>query len=108
MRTDNRIVVDLNKVAYAWRGYVTLCGNFKRYRKPEYTVHGQEFVIDNLVYMGDETLLDRAKRLQLLDTWIPYTTLQLSNYHSLTYTGEKAESIWKAWCEKIFNKKGKK
>jgi hypothetical protein len=123
---NNKIVVDLNKCQYAWRSWVTLCGNYKRSSKPtEPTVHGQEFDCDAPAFgsieftMADfivpktitmpttETLYQRAKRRKLLDTWIPCVTLQVTANHRLTYTGDKAESIWKAWCEKQFNKKGK-
>jgi hypothetical protein len=53
-------------------------------------------------------MLARAVRYRILDVWIPYTTFQVSANHRLTYTGDKAISLWKAWCEKQFNKKKKK
>ena len=119
---NNRIVVDLNKVQYAWKSWITLCGNYKRQFKPtEPTVHGQEFDCDapsiRLVkVIGKDgihfdnlecTLLERASHLKILDEWIPCVTFQITANHRLTYTGEKAEALWSAWNEKIFNKKGK-
>jgi hypothetical protein len=116
---NNKIVVDLNKVSYAWRSWVTTCGNYKRQDRPTApTVHGHEFDCEapaRLVFnlqgteeLGVQTMLQRAHDLGILDIWIPCTTLQVQANHRLTYTGEKAGSIWKAWCEKQFNKKEKK
>ena len=109
---NNRIVVDLNKVQYAWQSWVTVCGNYKRTFKPEYpTVHGREFdcnapAFGSYTEGGFQTMLHVARAKHLLDIWIPCTTLQLTANHRLTYTGAKAESIWSAWCSKQF--KGKK
>jgi hypothetical protein len=118
---NNRIVVDLNKVQYAWTGWCTADGNYRRQSKPtQPTVHGHEFECEApaiVVYPGfvgagsqlreETTMLERAFYLGIIDEWIPYTTLQVQANHRLTYTGEKAQSIWKAWCEKQFNKSQK-
>ncbi len=110
---NNRIVLDLNKCQYAWRSWVTACGNYKRAEKPTGpTVHGQEFDVQSVAFpyipssffLNDETMLERAKRVGILDTWIPCVTFQLTANHRLTYTGDKAEAMWKAWCERIFYK----
>jgi hypothetical protein len=53
-------------------------------------------------------MLEEASRKRLLDTWIPCVTFQVTANHRLTYTGDKAMSLWKAWNERVFNKKGKK
>lgn len=112
MPKNNRIVVDLSKCQYAWKSWVTTCGNYKRSYKPtQPTVHGCEFDCDAPAFMsglnGESpcTMLDTAISKHLLDTWIPCVTFQVTANHRLTYTGEKAESLWKAWNEKIFNKK---
>ena len=111
----NRIVVDLSKCQYAWHSWVTTCGNYKRAFKPEFpTVHGHEFDCDAPAFMSGlssltpVTMLEEASRKRLLDTWIPCVTFQVTANHRLTYTGDKAMSLWKAWNERVFNKKGKK
>lgn len=108
MKINNRIVIDLSKVTHAWKGWVTQDGNHRRVFRPNYTVNGVDFDSAAKVFGSNETMLDRAVKLMIIDVWIPYTTFQLSNNHSLTYTGDKAQSLWKAWNERIFNKKGKK
>jgi hypothetical protein len=110
MPKNNRIVVNLNHCQYAWKSWVTIDGNFKRDLKPESpTVHGYEFDCDAPAYtlIGDPhmTLLERARSLHIIDVWVLCVTFQVSANHRLTYIGEKAESLWKAWNEKIFNKK---
>lgn len=49
--------------------------------------------------------LQLAKELKLIDVWIPHCKFQLTANHSITYTGDKALSLWKAWQAKIFKKK---
>ena len=112
---NNRIVVDLNKVQYARTGWCTTDGNYRRQSKPtQPTVHGHEFECEAPAIVAypqlqeETTMLQRAQDLGIIDEWIPYTTLQVQANHRLTYTGEKAQSIWKAWCEKQFNKSQKK
>lgn len=111
---NNRIVVDLNKCQYAWNGWCTADGVHKRTHMPLcHTVHGHEFEQEAIAFPSDplypnEDMLARAVRYRILDVWIPYTTFQVSANHRLTYTGDKAISLWKAWCEKQFNKKKKK
>lgn len=53
----------------------------------------------------DETEHQRAVRLGLLDVWQSVCSFQLTANHSITYTGKKAHVMWKAWNERIFNKK---
>lgn len=109
MRTsNNRIVVDLNKCQHAAFWYVNQYGQVVDTISPNKSVR-LDWVFDFTLafyhpdYPG-ETTLARAKRLNLLDIWIPVCQFQLTANHSLTYTGDKAVSMWKAWREKIFNK----
>ena len=114
MNNSNRTVVDLNKVSYANFYWTAVHGSVCRSKKPRKpTVNGtdvddKEFVPQITTTSGEtwprETVLDRATRRQILDTWIPTVRLQLSNSHSLTYTGDKAQSIWKEWNRRQFNK----
>ncbi len=107
---NNKIVIDINKVQYAWRSWETRSG-YKRKEKPtKPTVHGQEFDCDAPAYAGlltgiVRTMLERAVSLGILDTWTPCTTFEFAANHRVIFTGDKAEVMWKAWNEKIFNKK---
>ena len=110
MKTNNKVIIDLTKCSYAWQSWVTECGNYKRTSKPEQpTVHGQEFDCDAPAYCCDSpmTMLDRAQYIGILDDWIPCVTFQIMANHRLTFTGEKAEALWKKWCDMQFNKKNK-
>jgi hypothetical protein len=112
----------LNKCQYAWHGWCDINWQYRRQWRPtQPTVNGLEFDVDApayndppvMIYESEtkcrpETLLEKALRLKILDKWIPYTIFQVSANHRLTYTGDKAISLWKAWCEKQFNKKKKK
>lgn len=106
-RHNNKIVVDLNKCSYAELMWV--CHSFgqtyKRHECPSQpTVHGHEFETSAVRDISGETLLTYAKRRKLLDTWTPELTLQLSNSHSLVFTGVKAQSLWAMWRAKQFGK----
>lgn len=108
-QNNNRIVVDLNKCQYAAFWYVNQYG-ISVFVKPALpTVRGAYCASYELAgYHPDypsESMLQRAERLNLLDTWTPVCQFQLTANHSLTYTGDKAVNMWKAWREKIFNKK---
>lgn len=104
---DNRKVVDLKKVQWASLYYTNGRGNVLD-KKPEYySVNGATIMCDDYAYphmeYPMETCLERAKRLDILDTWVPRCTLQLTANHCLVYEGEKALAIWKAWRAKIFD-----
>lgn len=117
MRNNNKVILDISKCTHAWSGWITTCGNYRRRLKPKQsTVHGQEFdeeapamCVENQMNPREKyvTMFDLADENGMLDIWIPYATFQLSNNHSLTYTGDKALSMMAAWKERIFNK-GKK
>lgn len=120
MKSNNHIIVDLNKVSYAELLYVThsLGRTYKRHKKPaQPTVNGNEFdcsakrplriaLFQEDIYCGstntEETMLEYAKCRNLIDRWHPELTLQLSNNHSLVYIGSKALVLWEAWRKKIF------
>lgn len=107
-RNNNRIVVDLGKVAYARFMWVTHSFGIthRRHERPtQPTVNGCEFETSALRYDSKmETMLDYAKRREILDTWEPELVFQLSNSHSLVYTNKKALSLWKVWLAKQFGK----
>ena len=115
MIRNNHIVCDLRKAVYAKHYYENQ--HQHRYRlQPKYpTVFGERIFSDKhtVAVQGDkstyaETELEAAKRLGILDVWFPVTRIQFANCHAIEYTGEKAQSIWKAWNERIFNQKQKK
>lgn len=113
LKSNNSAILDLGKVAYANFYYSTSKGYSCRLKPTQPTVHGCAFDPDaRVVGFGDKkegiTMMDYALLNDLLDVWIPEVRFQLSNSHSIVYTGEKAESMYKAWKERIFNKKEKK
>lgn len=103
---NNRVVFDLNKIQYAYFGYENQWGNKVPIKPTIPTSRGQQFNPEATVHgWGHTTMLEYATRYNLLDVWIPYIVLQVTANHRLIYTGDKAVSIWKTWCEKQFNKK---
>lgn len=113
---SNRTIVDLQKVAYVNFYWCTAGQSIRRFTKPKSpTVNGQQ--IGDEAYCPAvleketgkeiyprETQIARAARRKLIDVWQPLCILQLCNSHSLQYTGAKALSLWKAWCERQFGK----
>lgn len=116
MRTElirlasNRKVVDFRKVVYAnfyWRS-----GTYHRELKPRNpTVRGVEIVPNEFASPHHdypcETLLERARRLQILDIWIPVCVFIMTNGHRLEYTGNKAKELWKTYNTKVFGQERK-
>lgn len=104
--------IALNKVAwmtYYWR---TTCGNYTKESKPGYdTVFGCHFyereVAPYIAGYEQETMGERARRLDLLDTWQPCLTVAFSATKHLRFTGDKATSLWNKWQAMQFGK-GKK
>jgi hypothetical protein len=107
MKTDNHTLLDLSKVAYANFYYRNQHSSiFTRTLPKRPTANGSPFNPDDYAYYHSdypqETLLERAKRLEILDRWTPVCKLQLSNGHTLEYTGDKAKAIWSEWRKRIF------
>ena len=78
-----------------------------RHVKPSVpTVHGLWFTTDEHVFGCEEsTMLEYATENKLLDVWTPELRLKITANTWLTYTGDKAISLYKAYRERIFNKK---
>jgi hypothetical protein len=111
MKEDNRIVVDLSKCQWARFYYQNQHGD-KRNAKPAGPTVFNDAVDVYWNFPGDaphesRTMLEVAKERNLLDIWTPCVVLKLTANETLKYRGEKAVSIYNAWCERIFNK-GKK
>lgn len=111
MKQNNKIVIDLSKVQWAYTGYQNQYGD-RRDSLIYPSSHGVGFfgneLAPRLANYPNETLLQRAARLGVLDLWIPFTKFQLSANHCLIYTGTKAQQMWKAWNTRIFSKQSKK
>ena len=110
MKKDNRIVVDLGKVQYARFFYRNQYGDVVNTLPDKPTVMGASFDPDEYRFRPNETepketLIEHAVRMKLLDIWTPELRLQVQANHSLTYTGDKAVSIWKEWGRRMFKKK---
>lgn len=91
--TTNHTILDLNKVQHASFGYVNQYGHKRRLR-PRATFLNQTVPVPK----------DKPYLSAKLDKWFPVVSFQLTANHCLTYTGDKAVAMWKAWQEKIFNK----
>lgn len=108
MINNNRLIVDLSKVQYANFYYTNQYGVRRVVRPTTATVRG-EYINDKgfALFHPDypkETCIDRAVRLGIVDRWIPTCLLKLQANCCLIYTGDKAISIYKAFCERQFNK----
>lgn len=108
---SNKIVLDLNKVQFAFYYWVNQYGNYM-YHEPNDNsiyvqgtfVNGHEIAAYHPSYPG-ETMLERAKRLDIIDAWVPTCLMQLTANHSVIFTGKKATTMWKMWCAKIIKRK---
>lgn len=104
---DNRIIVDLNKVQFAKFYYKNQFGNTLDLKPTYPTSMGLEYKPDNKHCYMDLTMEEYAVRFKLKDKWVPHVYLQLSANHKLVYSGPKAQSIYKEWNKRIFNKRNK-
>lgn len=110
MKRNNKVVVNLNKVAHAELLWVTDNNGvrFERRAQPSgwvFTINGTEYNEVEKLYGVNVLLKDFATTKGSIDIWYPELTLVFTKYHSLVYTGDKALSIWKEWCAKIFGGK---
>ena len=111
-RQNNRIVCDLNKVQWAEFSYVNQHGHKTFFKPIHQHVYGVAYYDNELAfYHADypgETVIQRATRLGILDVWTPQIILKFSANETLIYTGDKAISIHKTWCAKIYGKSNRK
>lgn len=101
---SNRTTLDINKVAYANYYYTNQYGDRAELLPTEPTLFGCVVDATDVIFGRAETKLEMAIRLKRIDIWKAKIVFQLSNSHSVTYTGEKAKSMHKAWRVHIFNK----
>jgi hypothetical protein len=72
------------------------------------TVHGSRFNVNEHTFGCEEcTMLEYAKENNLLDVWTPELRLKITANTWLTYTGNKAVSLYQTYCDRIFNKRNK-
>ena len=108
MRSNNRTILDISKIAYVIFFYRS--GEYERFLKPrKHTVHGceideEEFALPYHDY-PHETLIERARRLDIIDKWIPVLKISMNNGHILEFTGKKAISLKEAFSSKQFSGK---
>lgn len=102
---NNRIVVDLNKVQYSLFGYRNQHGNWSS-TKIAYSVRGVPYDPQEQCFMSHMCMDNYAIVNCLKDYWQPELKLKVTANCMLVYTGDKAVSIYKEWCGRIFKKKG--
>lgn len=108
MNAPKSLVIDLTKCQWATLYYKSNTG-YTSPTKPVFpTVQGSTFIPSARHLAGGCTLLEYAIQYRLLDVWHPMCTFQLSANHCVTYTGDKAISMYDAWRAKIFSKTLKK
>lgn len=107
---NNNIVVNLSHVQHGRLVYVNQYGQALNFEPDFSTVRGDSISHNTLLafphpmYPG-ETELERAKRLNLLDVWVPHLYLKLAANSYLIYSGSKALSLWRAWKAKNYGGK---
>lgn len=109
---NQRTVFDIKNVSYALLYWRNKEDNIHLAKEPEYySTNGVIFNAKEFApYIAGyelETTLDRARRLGILDEWTAVIKLTLKNGHPLTFEGERAISIWKAWNAQVFSRKRK-
>lgn len=112
MKADNHTELDINVIAYGncyWRNQHSQHNRLKPTRPTAYL---SEFnPSDYAAYHHDypkETLIERARRLDILDKWLFVAKFQLNNSHTIEFTGDKARDMWAMWKAKLYNKKRNK
>lgn len=106
MTKNNRIVVDLNKVQYALFGYRNQHGNWSS-TKIAYSVRGVPYDPQEKCFWTNLSMDEYATIHNLKDYWQPELKLKVIANCMLIYTGDKAVSIYKEWCSRLFKRKEK-
>jgi len=108
---NNGVVLDITKVQWASFYWKNQWGDNREKNPKTVTVHNSPVGEHEnaLVYDGTKMVIVNAIALaneyKIKDVWTPYCKFQLSSNHTITYSGEKALSLWKAWQTKIFKPK---
>lgn len=98
--------VDFRKVSWAEKYYVNHEGVRRRIKPAQPTVHGIDVDWSEQAAshpdFPHETMLERARRLDLLDIWTPVCKLVVAANRQLYYFGEDAHRIYKAYNAHIY------
>jgi len=117
MQRSNRTVFDMSKVSYARLFYRAVCiDNYACAKgielevKPDYpTVCGDRIQPDKFYdSITGETELQAARRLGVLDYWMPVWKCVLNNGHTLEFKMGRATELDKAWRAYVFGKTKRK
>jgi hypothetical protein len=107
MSATSQITVDFRKVQWCAYFYINQEGLQKRCKPVRPTVRGLEIGDDVALAHPDypqETMLERAKRLGILDVWTPKCVLHISANRCLCFSGKKAVTIHLAYRKYIYDK----
>lgn len=104
-------IISIDKIIAAKLTYINQHNNFSLHRKPSVpTVHGTIIPDGYAAYHADypfETALERASRLDIIDHWLPNLYIRMQGGVRLTFTGDRAISIWEAYKAREFSSKSK-
>lgn len=105
---NTQLTIDLNSVSYCSFYYKNQWGNVRRIKPKKPTRLGQvipnEFALPLDPAFPSETLIERGRRLELVDIWTPVCRYQFRNNHSMKFTGDKAIAKHKQYQTHIYNK----
>ncbi len=104
----SNIIIQFNKVAWVKLFYQSRCNNFFRKKKPSRpTVHGEYiesgYAAEHQDYPA-ETMLERARRLDIIDEWIPRLVIAFSATKHLYFEGQQAEKYYAAFQNYMFKR----
>ena len=98
--------VDFNKISWAEKWYVNQEGVKRRTLPRDETVHGLD--VDWRVQAAShpdyphETMLERARRLDIIDRWTAVCKLVVAANRHIYYFGEDAHRVFKAYNAHIY------
>jgi hypothetical protein len=104
-------VISIDKIIAATFSWVNQHNNLSLHRKPKApTANGSFIPSGYAAYHADfpcETMLERARRLDIIDRWKPNLYLRLQGGVRMTIQGPQALSLWEAYKAREFNKSHK-
>ena len=108
---SSQLTLDFRAVSHARYFYVNRFGEVARCKPKVPTVHCKK-IPDAYAfpYYQDypcETVVERVRRLGLLDEFTPHCVLQLRNNHSLSFVGNKAKQMFHAYNSYIYGSPNK-
>jgi hypothetical protein len=100
--------IDFNKVQWADYWYENQEGLRLRTKPTVLTVRGVSVLLLGKAASHpdypSETMEERARRLGIVDRWIPVCHLIFSANRNLTYKGEQAVKVWKQYNSHVYAK----